>query len=152
MTTFPRKTLHWKKTWSYNPQNTLGSRKNQGEKHETLEKQGCQTQCFENHCFRLWTWEVGGWEAWLEGDDAREGIKSLKGVACTSTHPPPPNMRQSLGDNSGMKRGAWQRVTSSMPEILAPVNRSDSDDPCGGSLAKGDGSCRKMFAEDAWLR
>ena len=38
------KTLHWNKTWSYNPQNTSESRRNQGKIHETLEKQGCRTQ------------------------------------------------------------------------------------------------------------
>ena len=38
------KTLHWNRTWSYNPQNTSESRRNQGERHETLEKQGCRTQ------------------------------------------------------------------------------------------------------------
>ena len=42
--TFPQKIQHWNIIWSYNPQNTSESRRNQGERHETLEKQGCQTQ------------------------------------------------------------------------------------------------------------
>ena len=76
----------------------------------------------------------------MAGDDVGEGIKSLEGVARAP-------MLRSVGDSSENKRGAWQRVTDPMPKILAPVDRSDSGDPCGGLSAKGDGSCKKMFAD-----
>ena len=39
-----RKILYWNRTWSHTPQNTSESRRNKGERLETLEKQGCRTQ------------------------------------------------------------------------------------------------------------
>ena len=36
--------LYWNRTWFYTPQNTSESRRNRGERLETLEKQGCRTR------------------------------------------------------------------------------------------------------------
>ena len=48
-TTFLRKTLHWNRTWPYNPQNTSGPRRNQGRQAKTLEKSSYRTEkCLKN--------------------------------------------------------------------------------------------------------
>ena len=78
------------------------------------------TKGFENHCSGGQAIEVGGWGAWSVADNAGGGIW------CNGF------MRQRMGDNSRRKSSTWQRVTDPMSEILASVDRSDSDDPCGG--------------------
>ena len=96
------KTLHWNRTWSYDPQNTSESRRNQRERPETLENRLSDTKCFENHCCRHQTREAGGRGGPSAAGDAGGGV-SLSNV-------PPRAHTHALPVRGEQDRSLWWRV------------------------------------------
>ena len=100
------KTLHWNRTWSYNPQNTFESRRNQAKRHETLEKQGCQAQ----NALKITIIGIGQGRR-VVGEDCQQPTmleEEARHRRCLHAPPPPPPPHALARGEQG--RFLWWRV------------------------------------------